>query len=85
MKAIFKRKKPEQFNGEGLTPELEKAVLVAQIRGLEWCLKETNEANERLLAENKRLIAKNLRLATLAEAMRKEYVKLATHSFGVIN
>ena len=58
MKAIFKRKKPEQFNAEGLTPELERAVFEAQIIFLERRLKETKEANERLLAENKRLIGK---------------------------
>ena len=60
MKAIFKRKKPEQFGGEGLTPELERAVFMARIRFLERCLKEMKGANERLLAENKRLIGKNM-------------------------
>lgn len=60
MKRIFKRKKPEQFNGEGLTPELERAVFLARIRVLERRLKEMKGANERLLAENKRLIGKNM-------------------------
>jgi len=60
MKAIFKRKKPEQFHPQGFTPELERAVYEAQIIFLERRLKETKEANERLLAENKRLIGKNM-------------------------
>lgn len=64
MKAIFKRKKPEYFHPEGFTPELppelEKAVLLAQITFLERRLKEAKEANKRLLAENKRLIGKNM-------------------------
>ena len=60
MKAIFKRKKPEQYHPEGLTPELERAVLTAQITFLQRRLKETKEANERLLAENKRLIGKKV-------------------------
>lgn len=58
MKAIFKRKKPEQFNQEGLAPELERAVFEAQIIFLERRLKETKEANKRLLDENNRLIGK---------------------------
>ena len=62
MKAIFKRKKPEQFGGEGLTPELERAVFTAQITFLERRLKETKEANKRLLEENNRLIGKNVSL-----------------------
>ena len=60
MKAIFKRKKPEQYHPEGLTPELERAVLMARIRFLERCLRELKGANERLLSENKRLIGKNM-------------------------
>lgn len=60
MKAIFKRKKPEQYHPEGLTPELERAVFMARIRFLERCLRELKGANERLLAENKRLIGKNM-------------------------
>ena len=64
MKAIFKRKKTGYFHPEGFTPdlppELERAVLLAQIRFLEMCLKETKRANKRLLAENKRLIGKNV-------------------------
>jgi len=60
MKAIFKRKKPEQFHPEGFTPELERAVLMARIRFLERCLRELKGANERLLSENKRLIGKNM-------------------------
>ena len=64
MKAIFKRKKPEQYHPEGFTPELppelERAVLLAQIRFLERRLKEMKQANKRLLAENKRLIGKNV-------------------------
>ena len=85
MKRIFKRKKPEQYHPQGHTPELDKTVYTSRIALLEQQLKWSNEAIDRLMDENKRLIAKNLRLATLAEAMRKEYVKLATHSFGVIN
>lgn len=64
MKAIFKRKKTGYFHPEGFTPELppelERAVLLAQIRFLEMCLKEMKRANKRLLAENKRLIGKNI-------------------------
>jgi len=85
MKAIFKRKKPEQYHPDGLTPELEKTVYASRIALLEQQLKWSNEAIDRLMDENKRLIAKNLRLATLAEDMRKECVKMATHFFGVIN
>lgn len=62
MKAIFKRKKPDQYHPEGLPPELERAVFKARIRFLEMCLKEMKGANEKLLSENKRLIGKNVRL-----------------------
>ena len=58
MKAIFKRKKPEQYHPEGFTPELERAVFEAQIIFLERRLKEMKEANKRLLEENNRLIGK---------------------------
>jgi len=60
MKSIFKRKKTEQYHPEGFTPELERAVFEAQIIFLERRLKETKEANKRLLEENKRLIGKNM-------------------------
>lgn len=64
MKAIFKRKKAGYFHPEGFTPELppelERAVLLAQITFLERRLKKMKQANKRLLAENKRLIGKNI-------------------------